>query len=285
MRLATMRTEDRETLAAIVESDSVEPIREAGGNPYEDLGAVLRDGAGGRAAIAAAAARGGVEPLREERLLRPVLDPGGVICVGHNYRAHIAEMGREVPSYPTLFGKLSRALTDPYAEVALPPASTKVDYEAELAVVIGAGGRDIPREQAWEAVAGLTILNDVSMRDYQLRTIQWFAGKNFERATPVGPILLATEGAPDLERARMRLAVNGETRQETDLGDLLFDVPALVEYISTVFELRPGDMIATGTPGGVGHAMDPPCYLADRDVVEVQVDGIGRLRNTFVAGA
>jgi acylpyruvate hydrolase len=214
-----------------------------------------------------------------EDLLRPILAPEAVVCVGLNYRTHILEMGRELPTEPTLFSKLPRALTDPYADVELPAASDRIDYEAELAAVIGKGGRDIAVEDAWDHVAGLTVLNDVTARDFQRRTIQWFAGKTFQASTPIGPWLVTTDELGDLGGRELRLTVNGQQRQRARLDDLVFDVPTLVADLSRIIELQPGDVIATGTPGGVGEPQE--LFLRDGDVVEVSIDGIGAIRNTF----
>jgi acylpyruvate hydrolase len=230
-----------------------------------------------------AATRGADFALADVVLLRPVLAPAAVVCVGHNYRNHILEMGRELPDAPTLFSKVPIALADPYADVTLPLASQSVDYEGELAVVIGRGGRDIPLDDAWEAVAGVTVLNDVSMRDYQRRTIQWFAGKTWEASTPVGPYVVTTDEISDFGSLELKVEVNGEERQHAVLGDLVFDVPTLVSDISRIFTLRPGDIIATGTPGGVGVAREPAIFLGDGDVVEVTITEIGKLRTRFVA--
>jgi acylpyruvate hydrolase len=214
-------------------------------------------------------------------VLRPILQPGAVVCVGLNYRPHILEMGRELPEHPTYFSKLPRALTDNDRDVELPPDSARVDYEGELVAVVGQGGRDIPTESAWAAIAGLTLMNDVSMRDYQYRTLQWFAGKSWQESTPVGPAVVTLDELEPLAERELRVEVNGDLRQHARIGDLVFDVPALVSDLSRIIELRPGDLIATGTPGGVGDAMDPQRYLEDGDVVEVMMDGIGSLRNAF----
>jgi acylpyruvate hydrolase len=275
MRLATLATDAGPT-AVVVRDDGFVPI-----DGYRDVGALLRDGSGGPQAVRAAERTGAAVPLEPARLLRPVLEPGAVVCVGLNYRTHILEMGRELPTEPTLFSKLPRSLTDPYADVELPAASTKWDYEAELAIVIGSGGRNIAYEDAWSHVAGLTILNDVTARDYQRRTIQWFAGKTFQRSTPVGPWIVTPDELGDLSERELRLTVNGEERQRAKLGDLVFDVPALVADLSRIVELEPGDMIATGTTGGVGESQGK--FLRPGDEVEVSIDGIGAIRNTFRA--
>lgn len=274
MRLATIAT-DGGTRAVVVRGDETVPV-----DGYADVGALLRDPVGLEAAHAVEASGAGV-PLDADRLLRPVLQPGAIVCVGLNYRSHIREMGREPPTDPTLFAKLPRAMTDPYADVTLPAASERVDYEAELAFVIGRRGRDVPVEQAWDHVAGLTVLNDVTARDFQRRTLQWFAGKTFQASTPWGPWLVTPDEAGDLADREISLTVNGEERQRAVLGDLVFDVPMLVADLSRIVELEPGDVIATGTPGGVGVAQDT--FLRPGDEVVATIDGIGSIRNRFRA--
>lgn len=276
MRLATLAL-DGGTAAAVVRGDEAILV-----DGYADVGALLRDGSGLEAARTAEA-RGAARPLERERLLRPVLEPGAIVCVGLNYRTHILEMGRDLPTDPTLFAKLARAMTDPYADVELPAVSDKVDYEAELAVVVGTGGRDIPAERAWEHVAGLTVLNDVTVRDFQRRTIQWFAGKTFQRSTPWGPWIVTPDEVGDLADKEIRLTVNGSERQRSVLGDLVFDVPTLVADLSRIVELAPGDVIATGTPGGVGVAQEK--FLQPGDEVVVTIEGIGEISTTFRAPA
>jgi acylpyruvate hydrolase len=275
MRLATLRLPGG-TNAAVVHDDLA-----IGLPAYEDVGALLRDeGRGLEAAREAAASEQG-RPYEKADILRPVLSPGATVCVGLNYRTHILEMGRELPTSPTLFSKLARAMTDPYADVAMPAASEKVDYEAELAVVIGRRGRRISPDDAWDHVAGLTVLNDVTARDFQKRTIQWFAGKTFQESTPWGPWIVTPDEVGPLEELELRLDVNGEERQRAKLGDLVFDVPSLVADLSQIVELAPGDLIATGTPGGVGHAQDK--LLTEGDVVTVAIDRVGEIVNRFVA--
>jgi acylpyruvate hydrolase len=280
MRLATLNR-DGGTAAAVLAEGGASVIRDGGGSPaYRDVGTLLADEEGMRKAWEAIDA-GPFEQYQETDLLRPVLNPGAVVCVGLNYKTHILEMGRDLPESPTYFAKLSRALTGPFAEVPLPEASERVDYEGELAVVIGRGGRDIPEEDAWEAVAGLTVLNDVTMRDYQRRTLQWFAGKTWEASTPFGPAVVTPDELDYPSGLGLAVRVNGEERQRAPISDLVFDVPALVADLSKIVELRAGDVIATGTPGGVGEAMEPSRFLEDGDVVEVEITGVGSIRNTF----
>jgi len=280
MRLATIARDGGGTSAVVLAEGGAAAILDGGSPLYPDVGALLADEEG-MARARQTVEKGSFESYDEADLLRPVLDPGAVVCVGLNYKTHILEMGRDLPRSPTYFAKLSRALTDPFAEVPLPSASERVDYEGELAVVIGHGGRDIPEDGAWDAVAGLTVLNDVTMRDYQRRTVQWFAGKSWEASTPVGPAVVTPDELDYPGGLELRVAVNGEERQRAPVSDLVFDVPALVADLSRIVALRPGDIVATGTPGGVGEAMEPSRFLEDGDVVEVEITGLGKLRNRF----
>jgi acylpyruvate hydrolase len=277
MRLVTITHGDG-TSAGVLDGDEVRLV--AG---YADVGALLADEDGGLEA----AARGGGEavPFDESALRRPVLAPGAVVCVGLNYATHIREMGRDLPTHPTLFSKLARSLTDPYAPIPLPAASDQLDYEGELCVVIGRSGRDIAGADAWSHVGGLTILNDVTVRDYQWRTTQWFAGKTWEASTPVGPVVVTPDEIDSVGALELVVRVDGEERQRATIDDLVFDVPRLIEDVSKIVTLRPGDLIATGTPGGVGAAMDPKGFLTDGSVVEVEIGGIGTLRNRVEAGS
>lgn len=276
MRLLTVR-DNGDSVAAIERTDGRFVIADEQGTPYRDVGDLLR-----RALDWRDRAAGATRPLSASApLLRPILEPGAVVCVGLNYRKHVLEMGRQLPTAPALFTKLPRALTNPDTPIGLPGASAAVDYEGELAIVIGRGGRDIAIDRAWDAVAGLTILNDVSMRDFQRRSLQWFAGKTWEQSTPVGPAVVTVDELTDLGRREIVTRVNGAERQRAALGDLIFDVPTLVADLSQIVTLLPGDIIATGTPGGVGDAMDPKVYLQPGDVVEISIDGIGTLRSTF----
>jgi acylpyruvate hydrolase len=275
VRLLTVARPDGTTVAAARDGEDLFAFLDRNGRELPDVGAALATGLGNRSA----------RPLDGElRLVRPVLAPAATVCVGVNYGAHIREMGRETPTSPTLFLKLAQALTDPDAEVEIPPESEQPDYEGELVVVIGRGGRRIPEELAFTHVAGLTLMNDVSMRDFQYRSLQWFAGKSWHASTPVGPEVVTLDELGDLDDLQLTTSVNGEVRQRASVGDLVFGIPALIADISRIIELAPGDLIATGTPGGVGHAFDPPRYLAPGDVVDVSVEGIGTLRITFTAG-
>lgn len=272
MRLATLRTSDG-TTAVIVRDDAVVEIPGA-----VDVGALLTHSDWRERALGADGARHAAEEIAEDRWAPVIPRPGKIICVGLNYRSHILEMGRELPQHPTLFAKYPEALIGAFDEMVLPPhAGSAVDWEAELAVVIGAPVRDADRETAAAAIAGYSVINDVTMRDYQNRTLQWLQGKTFEGTAPFGPYLVT---ADDFAAGpRIRCTVNGETVQDARTDDLVFDPVDLVAYVSSILTLQPGDVIATGTPGGVGHARVPARYLTDGDELVTEVDGIGNLRN------
>jgi len=204
--------------------------------------------------------------------------PDKIVCVGLNYRNHILEMGREEPEYPTLFAKYRSALIGAYDDIAMPAESTRVDWEAELAVVVGAPARHVSVGEAPGAIAGYSVLNDITARDFQYRTLQWLQGKTFEGSTPLGPWLVTSDEAEG-RSGEITCEVNGETMQKSDISDLLFDPAALVSYISSIVTLVPGDVIATGTPGGIGQGMKPPRFLNDGAVVTTRIQGIGECRN------
>ncbi|MFC4855904.1 fumarylacetoacetate hydrolase family protein [Actinophytocola glycyrrhizae] len=270
MRLATLRLADRTTAARLLDGTTAVEL------PAPDLGALLAD-PDWRAVAARDGARHAVTDLAP-----PVPRPGKIVCVGLNYRTHILEMGRELPTHPTLFAKYAEALVGPHDQIALDPASDSVDWEAELAVVIGAPVRRASETEAEAAIAGFSVLNDVTMRDWQYRTPQWLQGKTFEASTPFGPALVTPDELPGGVRPALalRCEVDGVTVQESTTADLVFDPVALVRYISAIVTLRPGDVIATGTPGGVGHARSPRQYLRDGSTVVTEVEGIGVLANT-----
>lgn len=206
--------------------------------------------------------------------------PEKIICVGLNYRAHILEMGRELPEFPTLFAKYPRTLVGAFDDIVLPSASDAIDWEAELGVVVGAEVRHADADQARAAIAGYTVINDVTERDWQYRTTQWMQGKNFERTTPMGPYLVTDDAGAGIAAFELSCELDGEVVQRANTADLVFDPVALVAYGSTMVTLVPGDVIATGTPGGVGHARKPARYLTDGAVLTTRIDGVGQCHNT-----
>ena len=218
-------------------------------------------------------------------LLAPILRPPKLICIGLNYRDHAAESRAEIPSVPTVFCKFQTAITGHRHPIVLPKNSTKPDYEAEFAVVIGKGGRHIP-EAAWrEHVFGYTIVNDVSARDFQSATSQWMIGKTFDTFAPIGPFIVTADEIEDPHSLDITLTLNGEIMQSSNTRNLIFGVPQLIAYLSSVFTLEPGDIIATGTPAGVGFARRPPRWLKPGDECRVRIDKIGELVNPVVAEA
>lgn len=216
-------------------------------------------------------------PLADVDLAPVVPAPGKLICVGLNYRGHIAEMGRPIPEYPTLFAKYPEALIGANDVLELPPESHQVDWEVELAVVVGATVRRVGRPAARAAIAGYTVINDVTLRDWQYRTPQWLQGKSFEATAPFGPFLVTPDEVPD--DAELSCLVDGVVVQRASIADLVFGPAELVSYVSQIVTLRPGDVIATGTPGGVGHAADPPRYLTDGQTLTSRVEGVGAAVN------
>jgi len=274
MKLATLRTSpEGTTAAALVGADAFLPL------PYPNVGALLAD-PNWRAKVEAAATESAAGSRAEDTgsgVFAPLVPQAGkVICCGLNYGDHIQEMGRDLPEYPTLFAKHADTLTGATDTIEV-RGSGKVDWEAELAVVVGSPLFQASEEQASEAIAGYTVANDVSMRDWQNRTLQWFQGKAFDATTPVGPVLVTPEDVTgDFE---VRGYVNGELVQAGNTSTLVFGPARLLSYISQFTILRPGDLVLTGTPGGVGMGMTPPRFLKDGDVLTTEIAGIGRLEN------
>jgi 2-keto-4-pentenoate hydratase/2-oxohepta-3-ene-1,7-dioic acid hydratase in catechol pathway len=218
-------------------------------------------------------------------LLAPVPRPPKLICIGLNYRDHAAESNMPIPQVPTIFAKFPTAVTGHRHPIVLPKASTKPDYEAEFAIVIGRGGRHIPEDRWRDHVFGYTMVNDVSARDFQMATSQWMIGKTFDTFAPMGPAIVTADEVPDPHQLDISLTLSGDEMQHSNTSNLIFKVPQLIAYLSSVFTLEPGDVIATGTPAGVGFARKPPRYLKPGDEVVVRVEGLGELVNPVVAEA
>ncbi len=267
MRLATIRTESGMSALRIDGDEAVE----CGAS---DVGTLLAS-ADWRAR--AGAADGPRHPLADLSYAPVVPRPGKIICVGLNYRSHISEMGRELPKYPTLFAKYPEALIGAFDPLTLPAESDQVDWEVELAVVVGRRVRHANADAAVDAIAGYSIINDVTLRDWQYRTSEWLQGKTFEATAPFGPHLVTTdEIAPN---AKISCLIDGEVVQDSTIADLLFGPVDLIRYISTILTLDPGDVIATGTTGGVGHARTPPRYLKSGETLVGRIDDIGETVN------
>ncbi|MCT7658024.1 fumarylacetoacetate hydrolase family protein [Mycobacterium deserti] len=261
--------------------DGTTQVGEVHGDQLIPLSGIAELGTGTVPETLAAAVRdeSAAVPVADVTMCPVVPNPSKVICVGLNYRDHIHETRRETPKYPVLFPKYASNLIGAYDDIVLPPEVAQPDYEGELAVVIGRAGRRISEDDAPDYVLGYTVANDVTMRDFQYKTHQWMQGKAWDASTPVGPILVRPEEI-DLDAAGIRTLLNGEKVQESEINQLLFTVPNLIATISVFTELRPGDLILTGTPGGVGYRRDPQLLLSDGDSVIVEIDGIGATKNT-----
>jgi 2-keto-4-pentenoate hydratase/2-oxohepta-3-ene-1,7-dioic acid hydratase in catechol pathway len=233
------------------------------------------------AAVAGAAARHALAGVRRHA---PVPDPPAILAIGMNYRAHVAEMGREPPEWQYWFNKQRTSIAGPGDDIVLPAVSDMVDYEGELAMVIGRRCQHVPADRAHEVVAGYTIVNDVSARDWQWRTPTFTVGKSFDTHAPCGPELVTGDELGDPGALTIRTWVNDELRQDSTTADMIFGCAAMIAYLTTAFPLEPGTVIATGTPAGVGAGLDPPRFLSGGDTVRIAIEGIGELSNPVVQG-
>jgi 2-keto-4-pentenoate hydratase/2-oxohepta-3-ene-1,7-dioic acid hydratase in catechol pathway len=279
MRVATF-TDAAGTRIGRLEGEEVVDLGGAAPELPQDLIGLLA--AGPLALGRASSAEGPRLPLAALRLEAPVPRPGKILAVGLNYRDHIAETGREPPKVPVIFNKQTTAAVGPDAPVHLPRASTALDYEGELGVVIGRRCRHVPRARASEVIAGYVVVNDVTVRDWQARSPTMTMGKSFDTHCPFGPALVTSDEVADPLALSLRTWVNGELRQSASTKDLIFDPFVLIEHLSTAFTLEPGDLISTGTPAGVAAAMKPPRWLVAGDVVRVEIDGVGAIENRVI---
>lgn len=268
MRLATLRLGGT-TRAARLTGDSAHLL------DFPDVGALLASGPNWREAAERDSGTG--LPLAGLDYAAVVPNPGKIFCVGLNYKAHIIESGEDFPAFPTLFGKYADTLTGPYDPIRLPDERT--DWEAELVAVVGTRLRNASAEQAAAGIAGFTVGNDVSVRSYQARTSQWLQGKCFEATAPLGPVLLTADETTSWPNLEISLTVDGVVKQRSRTADLLFGPADLLAYLSRIITLRPGDLVFTGTPGGVGQARQPQEFLRPGQVVAVSVESIGSIRN------
>lgn len=271
----------------IVEGDAVIDVAACEPGTPSALEALIQAGSGAVAGVAEAvknAAPGARVALTGLRPALPIARPGKFICVGLNYAAHAREGGHAIPEYPSLFVRWPSSLVAAGAPVICPKISDQLDYEAELAIIIGKGGRHIAEAEALDHVFGYTLFNDVSVRDFQRKTSQWTPGKNFDGTGPFGPVIV-TAGAlpPGASGLRISSRVNGEIRQDSNTADMIFSTARIIAILSEFMTLEPGDVIATGTPSGVAHARTPPAWMKPGDRVEVEIEGIGVLENPIVA--
>jgi len=270
MRLLTFRYQN-DVMAGVLAGDAVLPL------PWPDVKSLIESGMD--AATEAAAAAQAI-PLADVSLLAPILKPGKIVAIGLNYLDHCLEQGKTPPERPTIFTKFSTAVNHPGGAIRWDPSLTqRVDYEAELAVVIGKRAYRVSEEDAYDYVAGYTCLNDVTARDLQRGDKQWVRGKSLDTFAPMGPVMITADELPDPHGLAIRCWVNGELRQESNTDQLIHTVPKLIAFCSRAFTLEPGDIITTGTPGGVGVYSDPPVFLKPGDEIVVEIASIGRLQN------
>ena len=282
MKLITF-TESDSTRIGLLDGDEVVDLRAAGADAPGEMVAFLEAGEPALEAARAAGSAGGARlALADVRLESPLLRPPKILAVGLNYADHVAETGADTPKHPMIFNKQSTAAHPPDAPFHMPRVSAALDYEGELAFVIGKRCRHVPRERASEVIAGYTIANDVSVRDWQLRVPTFTMGKSFDTHCPLGPALVTADEISDPHNLELRTWVNGELRQSSNTKQLIFDCFSLVEHLSTAFSLEPGDVISTGTPGGVGGAMKPPQMLKVGDIVKIAIDGLGEIENAVI---
>lgn len=287
MKLATLKT-DRGLRACAFVSNGYVDLNACDPSLPASLRELIAGGPALRSKIdrAVASAKTTIDP-NGAKLAPTIPDPPKIVCLGLNYRDHALESNAPIPEEPILFSKYPTALIGPGDAIELPPVSQEVDYEAELVVAIGRGGKNVARDRAMDHVAGYMIGHDVSARDWQLRKPgkQWMAGKTFDTFAPVGPWLVTLDEIPNPHSLGIRLRLNGVPAQESNTSQLIFPVDYVVSYLSQIFTLQPGDLIFTGTPPGVGMARTPPVWLKDGDVVEIEIDGLGLLRNPVVRRA
>lgn len=278
MRLVSYTLSDNSTSYGMMDGDT---IRDAGatlGSKYADLRAVLA--ADALDELATAAAKGASYALGDVTLLSPLPNPDKIICVGLNYATHIAETGRDKPKYPSLFTRYPSSVLGHDVPLIRPTISQDFDYEGEMAVIIGKEGRHITPENAMDHVAGYSCFNDGTIRDYQIHTSQFWPGKSFDDTGSMGPWIVTKDELPNPTEQHLRTILNGQEVQSIGIDDLAIGIPETIAYISTVTKLLPGDVIATGTPGGVGRFRTPKLYMKPGDVIEVEITGIGTLSNT-----
>jgi 2-keto-4-pentenoate hydratase/2-oxohepta-3-ene-1,7-dioic acid hydratase in catechol pathway len=262
----------------IAHLDGVGDVGDVGGLYRLGPAAVASAGAVARSPLGGEIARSALEDLA----LGPPVRPASFVCIGRNYLEHIREGNVETPPYPILFSKFPNTLIGHGEGVRHHPLTTQLDYEGELAVMIGTRATRVPADRAMEFVGGYTIVNDVSARDLQYQDLQWIRGKSLDTWAPLGPVFVSAEEIPDPYALRVQTRVNGELRQDASCSDMIFKIAELVEFITAGITLQPGDLIATGTPSGVGLGFDPPRWLHAGDVVEVTIDPIGTLRSPIV---
>ncbi len=278
MKLVTFLKNGVPTLGRVEGAELVD--LSVAGVPQDMIGLLSADAA---VRATAGAVSGPQMSLADVELCAPILRPPKILAVGLNYRDHIEETGLETPKVPLIFNKQSTAATGPYAPIHLPRVSDKLDYEGEIGVVIGRRCRHVPRDRAHEVIAGYAVCNDVSVRDWQMRSQTFTMGKSFDTHSPFGPWITTSDDIPDPHALDLKTWVNDELRQNSNTRHLVFNCFDLVEHLSTAFTLEPGDLIVTGTPSGVGIGFDPKKFLSAGDRVRIEIEGLGAIENTVIA--
>ncbi len=283
MKLASYRT-SKGAGYGVVTNDGIVDLTRRLGKKYPDLRALLAGGALGQAEKIAKTAKKADLKLSKIAFLPVIPNPGKIICVGLNYEEHRAETGRDKTENPALFIRVAESQAGHNQPIVMPPESTNLDYEGEIAVIIGKAGRRVSQEKSWQHVAGYACYNDGSIRDWQRHTLQWTAGKNFSRTGGFGPWMTTRSEIADGEELTLETRLNGQVMQHATTGQMIHRIPRLINYISTFTTLEPGDVIVTGTPGGVGARRNPPVWMKPGDKVEIEVSKVGVLVNTIKAG-
>ncbi len=281
MRLATISTPRGLRLHVRARSGYVDVADGTGESAFAALHGLLSAGAAAMDAARRLTVQDGAE-FDQAKFGPAVPEPRRILCLGVNYREHAIEGGREVPTWPEAFVRGEGSAIGPYADLVKPALTSRFDYEGELGLVIGAGGRYIPADKALDAIAGYVVLNDASARDWQRAATQWTGGKNFEGTMPIGPEVVTTDEA-DVSDVALTTTLNGNVMQSARTSQMIVDIPSAIEFFSSFTKLRPGDVIATGTPGGVGFARQPPVWLEPGDLIQVSVEGLGTISNRVVA--
>ena len=278
MKFVTFRNSTDQPEVGVLDGANIYSLAGAGILDMTQLAALGAAGAV-KKATAAIAAKAAKVPAKQTKLMAPVLNPSKILCVGLNYRDHAIESNMAIPKFPTIFSKFNNTIIGQGDTIVLPKQSTQPDYEAEMAVVIGVGGKHIAARSWKKHVFGYMNLHDVSARDLQLCTTQWLMGKSPDTFAPCGPWIVSADEIADPHNLNIKITVSGEVLQKSNTKHLIFDIPKLISYISSVMTLQPGDIISTGTPAGVGFARKPPRLLRDGDVCIVEVQGLGKLEN------
>lgn len=278
MRLVSFKRSDGTASFGYMDGDKIKDCGQALSGRFADLRAVMAAGA----LDTLHSADGPLVEMAEVTLLSPLPNPDKILCIGLNYMSHIKETGREKPKYPSIFTRYPSSVLGHGVPLIRPKASAKFDYEGELAVIIGKAGRHIAEADAWDHIAGYAPFNDGSIRDFQVHTSQFWPGKSFDDTGSMGPWMITPDELGDIGAAHLQTRLNGMVVQDTLINDLAISIPEIITYCSTVTRLLPGDIIVTGTPGGVGRFREPPLYMKPGDICEVEISGIGLLSNSIV---